>query len=52
VSHTVVSVESVILSAAIEVKHVESALHIVTRGAGDAIASRAVARSRVFPDNL
>ena len=31
---------------AIEVEHVESALHIVARGAGDTIVSRAVARSR------
>ncbi|MDH6523136.1 hypothetical protein M2163_000358 [Streptomyces sp. SAI-135] len=45
-------VEGVALTAAIEVERVESALHIVARGAGDTIVSRAVARSRAFPDNL
>ncbi|WP_031035493.1 LysR substrate-binding domain-containing protein, partial [Streptomyces sp. NRRL WC-3725] len=36
----------------IEVEHVESALHIVARGAGDTIVSRAVAHSRTFPEGL
>ncbi|MGW4551928.1 LysR family transcriptional regulator [Streptomyces violaceorubidus] len=45
-------VEGVTLSAVIEVEHVESALHIVSRGAGDTLVSRAVARSRAFPENL
>lgn len=45
-------VAGVTLSAAIEVEHVESALHIVARGAGDTIVSRAVSRSRIFPENL
>ena len=45
-------VEGVTLSAALEVEHVEAALHIVARGAGDTVASRAVARSRTFPEGL
>lgn len=45
-------VEGVSLSAVIEVEHVEAALHIVARGAGDTIVSRAVAGSRTFPENL
>lgn len=45
-------VEGVTLSAVIEVEHVEAALHIVARGAGDTIVSRAVAGSRTFPENL
>jgi DNA-binding transcriptional LysR family regulator len=45
-------VEGVVLSAAIEVEHVESALHVVARGAGDTVVSRAVARSGTFPENL
>lgn len=44
--------EGVTLSAAIEVEHVESALHIVAGGAGDTVVSRAVAGSRGFPENL
>ncbi|WP_234383969.1 LysR family transcriptional regulator substrate-binding protein, partial [Streptomyces sp. NRRL WC-3723] len=45
-------VAGVTLSAVIEVEHVESALHIVARGAGDTIVSRAVAHSRTFPEGL
>ncbi|MFJ3763057.1 LysR family transcriptional regulator [Streptomyces sp. NPDC090080] len=45
-------VEGVTLNAVIEVEHVEAALHIVARGAGDTIVSRAVSRSRTFPENL
>ncbi|MFE6488786.1 LysR family transcriptional regulator substrate-binding protein, partial [Streptomyces sp. NPDC057757] len=45
-------VAGVTLSAVIEVEHVEAALHVVARGAGDTIVSRAVARSRNFPENL
>jgi DNA-binding transcriptional LysR family regulator len=44
--------EGITLSALIEVEHVESALSIVARGGGDTIVSRAVATSRVFPENL
>lgn len=44
--------EGVSLSAAIEVEHVESALHIVATGAGDTIVSRAVAGNRSFPESL
>ncbi|RUQ99109.1 LysR family transcriptional regulator [Labedella endophytica] len=40
------------LTPVMEVEHVESALSIVARGGGDTIVSRAVARSRVFPDGL
>ncbi|WP_307543957.1 LysR substrate-binding domain-containing protein [Streptomyces sp. V3I8] len=42
----------VALSAGVEVEQVESALHIVARGAGDTIVSRAVAGSRTLPENL
>ncbi|MGW2462759.1 LysR family transcriptional regulator [Streptomyces sp. NPDC004457] len=45
-------VAGVNVSAVIEVEHVESALHIVARGAGDTIVSRAVAHSRTFPEGL
>jgi DNA-binding transcriptional LysR family regulator len=45
-------VAGVDLTPIMEVEHVESALSIVSRGGGDTIVSRAVARSRVFPDNL
>jgi DNA-binding transcriptional LysR family regulator len=40
------------LSARIEVEHVESALDLVSRGAGDTIVSRAVAAAKSFPENL
>lgn len=40
------------LTPVMEVEHVESALSIVARGGGDTIVSRAVARSRVFPEGL
>jgi DNA-binding transcriptional LysR family regulator len=44
--------EGVTLSAQIEVEHVETALSIVAGGAGDTIVSRAVTRSKGFPDGL
>jgi hypothetical protein len=44
--------EGVTLSAQIEVEHVETALSIVASGAGDTFVSRAVTRSRGFPDVL
>lgn len=44
--------EGVDLTPMLEVEHVESALSIVARGGGDTIVSRAVAASRVFPENI
>jgi DNA-binding transcriptional LysR family regulator len=40
------------LSARIEVEHVESALDLVARGAGDTIVSGAVAAAKSFPEGL
>ncbi|WP_307135297.1 LysR family transcriptional regulator [Streptomyces aurantiacus] len=45
-------VEGVTLSPLVEVEQVDSALHLVARGAGDTIVSRAVAGSRTFPKDL
>ncbi|MGC5562323.1 LysR family transcriptional regulator substrate-binding protein [Streptomyces sp. FR-108] len=45
-------VEGITLSPVVEVEQVDSALHLVSRGAGDTIVSRAVAGSRTFPENL
>ncbi|MGW6008323.1 LysR family transcriptional regulator [Streptomyces sp. NPDC055210] len=45
-------VEGITLSPVVEVEQVDSALHLVARGAGDTIVSRAVAGSRTFPENL
>lgn len=44
--------EGISLSAQIEVEHVETALSIVAGGSGDTIVSRAVTRSKGFPDGL
>lgn len=44
--------EGIVLSPHVEVEHVESALSIVARGAGDTILSRAVAKTKGFPENV
>ncbi|MFJ8936678.1 LysR substrate-binding domain-containing protein [Streptomyces sp. NPDC102365] len=45
-------VEGIALSPVVEVEQVDSALHLVSRGAGDTIVYWAVASSRTFPENL